>query len=690
MLQYGYMNILPVERSITVDLERRQRALSPTSERLIPVPLLSIDEQPETISAMADFLATPAVELSSGDLLYPPILDKRELYEKAIAVREELDRDLEEQAATIKSAMSGSTDRWDAIDWALKQTERGEWAKLEACGIKLDPGWISDITRSMLRNRPVEIQIAETNRPRVIRNSNGEYSLSYDGILDKQLGGVALAAMLQRIDTGFDYTRPVVQVDNLIHSNEYFAAQALHRQHALQVAYQSLRSRGAIGEHDRPGTDFILIPQTRNEEQVGMLLDRLQDSEMGLMVTSANGAIYFRPDDRISTSVTRQYSTNSDQLAHDGVLLQEEDGTPTVAARNAASYLNPINTRFTHVTIRDVHFVDLLGKRIKTPETDQELSMILQSLNITHADRNHTIYHDSRLIPPEYTAYALTRILRNEVDRIATSLKELDDVQIAMKPKEYFDHNYRGEKGTWPEDIQGAHVIGSELPRHYNLGEIKSAAVIGFGPFSYPALALAPFMKKGATMDISDLLPGNIEFAQEWFDGTANDEHASVYRTFANLFKEGHESGHFYQDCEELLKAAGNLHVAALEDLVSDSFQIVIESFVSCSNNIEKYGFHRSLEHKARILQWGKDSMMISVHMVGSDDWSNSGDDEGIKIPAANLSLKDIRNGYTSVGMNILRCVHLHADSSFREGHKGMVVIFAKPYPINKPPSILT
>jgi hypothetical protein len=195
-------------------------------------------------------------------------------------------------------------------------------------------------------------------------------------------------------------------------------------------------------------------------------------------------------------------------------------------------------------------------------------------------------------------------------------------------------------------------------------------------------------MKEGASIDISDLLPENIDFAREWFSGTAESQHESVYRHFGDLFRQLSKSGHFYQDCEEQLRTAGHLHTAVLENLPSDSAQVVIESFVSCSNNIEKYGFYESIRQKARVLTWTNKSMMVSVHIVGSGGWNNSGDDEGIKIPAANLSLNDIEDGYTSAGLRIVKCVPLHADSGFREDYEGMVVIFAKPDTIDRPLSI--
>jgi hypothetical protein len=71
--------------------------------------------------------------------------------------------------------------------------------------------------------------------------------------------------------------------------------------------------------------------------------------------------------------------------------------------------------------------------------------------------------------------------------------------------------------------------------------------------------------------------------------------------------------------------------------------------------------------------------------MVGSGGWNNSGDDEGIKIPAANLSLQDIEGAYRSAGMRIVNCTPLHADASFREDYKGMVVVFAKPDTTERP-----
>jgi len=671
------------------DLAWRLQEGNPDFGLELPIAVGCAEDLPDMSPAIAEYLTTPPVETTVG-LLHPPVETQGELLERAHSVSDELNKELLQQGWAC-SEHSNSKTRWGDFRYALERTKGGDWDTLAGWGLQVNPGWLHDITRSMLRNRPVAIEVARMEGPRVEHDPVAGYRLEYEKGLEGRLVGAAFAGVLRRISGGFDYTRPVAVVDDRSYATTTFAVDALSRYYSLQIAHTQLQSAGAITAEDRPGRDFVIVSQAKSEKRIDELIGSLRESEAGMIVEEGSGT-YWRPGARVSESVKRQHRPQhtSDEISANGILLLSSDGMPSPVALDAASYLNPINRQFTHIGLHEVPLVRGARDRVllRVPDSHWQRSALLQSLDIAYPDRNHDIYFNNTILSSHYTTYALTYLLRNEVDKVIASLTKLDDVREAMKPRDYFMHNYNDEKGVWSEDLQGIQAMGTELPLHFNLGEVKSAAVIGYGPFSYPALALAPFMHEGAAIEISDLLPQNIEFAQEWFDGNADEDVDEVYRTFAEQFRHIGRVGHFYDDCEQRLRETGHLQVAAFEDLPTDSAQVVIESFVSCSNNIEKYGFYESIRQKARILEWAPGSMMISVHMVGSGGWNNSGDEEGVTIPAANLTLNDIEDGYRSSGLRIVKCTFLHGDAGFREDYKGMVVIFAMPDKSERPQSV--
>jgi hypothetical protein len=253
-----------------------------------------------------------------------------------------------------------------------------------------------------------------------------------------------------------------------------------------------------------------------------------------------------------------------------------------------------------------------------------------------------------------------------------------------MKPVDYFDHNYNDEKGIQAEDVQGIEASGDEFPLIFAPGDITSAAIIGYGPFTYLSLPLASFMAEGATIDISDLLPENIAFVDQWLAGE-NEVQDAAYRRFGDAFRKT-RSGKFYEACEKQLRKHARSHVAALEDLPSNSVQVIAEGFVSCSRNIEKYGFFSSIREKARIMTWTNKSHMVSVHMINSGGWSNSGDHEGVTIPAARLSMADLEDGYRSAGLRIVYRKRLEsAKTKIRKDYNGMYIVIAKPDTLERP-----
>ncbi len=636
-----------------------------------------------SLDALATQVTAPAIELDQG-LQYEPIQDDRELLEKAYTVRDALSKDIAQQKHSILSAIPDSAplarSDFADLDVCIDFATQGNWTYLSRKSFAVDAQWLGDITRSMLRNRPVEVEIATVRPFDRICGALGEASLY------RQRTGVMFGAMLRRIQ-GLEYTRPVAMVDDRA-AMRIPNHQEPNSEDIITSTYHRLERAGVVKPDDVPGEDFLLLPLSTSEAQTDELIEHIDASESGVIAVYGDGQVFLRPSKRVYESMVEQYNSGDTELYRSGVLLRKADGTPTQTALEAATYMHAMNAQFTHVRLRDTPIVNALSECNVNKRGSESLSIVLQSLNITHQDRDHTIYYDGQFTNPYKAVYALTRLLHHEVSRVIESLSELDDVAKAMKPKDYFNHNYNSEKGMWPEDVQGVRAVGSELPLHFEPGEITSAAIIGYGPFSYPGIAIAPFMAKGAKIDISDLLPGNIDFAKEWFSGNAEESHNGVYRRFAEQLRSAKRSGRFYTDAEQRLKETGNLHIAALEDLPSDSAQVVLESFVSCSNNIEKYGFYETIRQKARIMTWTPRSMMISVHMVGSGGWNNSGDHEGVKIPAANLTIGNIEGGYRAAGLRIVNCVPLHADSNFREDYKGMVVIFAKPDTIDRPLSL--
>lgn len=627
-----------------------------------------------------NYLTQPAIETQYGELSREPVTDKRYLFTKAMAVRETLADELGQQSKHIPPAGSR---RWDDLRAHLSQVAKtGDVSRLKVFGFWIEAQQLTHLAQTLLRNRPLEIQAVNTT-------SLDPYEKGPDHSFANQLHGIAMTSVLRRLGLS-EYMRPVMELDDANYKDTSIAVDGLHRQALLRRLHGVLLDAKVVHPDDSPGKDFLYLPYSTHATKVDSLIDELDNSEAGIVADYKDGRVFFRPNQRVhQTALWMQPYTK--QPPADGVLLKDAEGHPSKTAIQAASYLHPINTAFTHVSMQSYPFkgYNLSSTNYsKLPSDFLELDILLQALDRASPHSRYNIVYDRGYVSPQHTAYILTHLLHSEMGRIAKTLQATSDVSRTMKPQAYFDHNYSSPEGIWPIDVQGVRAIASELPLHFYPESIKSATVIGYGPFSYPALAAAPFMKKDSTMVISDLLPANIALVTQWFTGSADEKHNQAYRQFAQLFKSGKKTGQFYNDCEQQLRAVGRPIVAALEQLPSDSAQLVIESFVSCSYNSERHGFFEAIKQKARILKWGPDSMMISVHMVGSKGWNNSGDNEGVTMEAADLSLEDIQAAYASAGLRVVKITPLYADSSFREGHKGMVVIFAKPDTVVKPQSI--
>lgn len=643
-------------------------------------------------------LISPAPETVTGQLLVESIQDETALLDKAVSIRDALDDELASmydrltkryRSMTGYSLRAIESDLRNLKDGIAKTPDKGWVSVCRDQGLKqpilrLNSGWLHDIARNMVRNRPVEVEVSSITPNRFADKLL--LPVSYRDAIEQQESGLAIGALLRRIQ-GLDYVRPVAVVDDLS-LPAFVGTPEENRMAATRQAYELLREHKNIGLNDIPGKDFLILAHSGYADRYDEFVDRLEEAEPGFIAHYSDGRAYLRPTERIQESVAHQYSHPNSKLVREGILLRNTDGKPSDAVLQASTFLDKVNSQFTHLRLHSRDLQSIIGSYIHPVEQEQEVSMLLQALDISHPDRDHNVYYDFRR-GSEYVAIAFASLLRREVQNIVSSLQSLKAVETAMKPADYFDHNYNDEEaGIWPEDQQGVTALSAELPLHYRPGDIESAAVIGYGPFSYPALAIAAFVKEGGVIDISDILPTNVAFAQEWFDGTAGKAHKDTYTRFANQLRLGRRTGKFYEGCEQRLQEIGRVHVAAFEDIPSDSAQVVAESFVSCSYNIEKYGFYEAIRQKARIMTWTPHSMMISVHMVESGGWNNSGDDEGITIPAARLPKGELEDGYRSAGLRVVKSVPLHADSAFREDYKGMLLVFAKPDTVEKPASI--
>ena len=647
-----------------------------------------------------EILTTPAIETVTGHLAMSPVKDEAVLLDRATVIYDALDNELKSLRQQIRRRQSIAGIRHDHIadkrmarfKYAVDHTPHKGWSTAYGTSgnssdqglLHLNCNWLQDITRNLVRNRPVEVEVATLASRRPFAWGKDKEP-SYSEALRHNEAGLAIGALLHRIQA-FEYVRPIITVNDTPQPDSILTRDNLRRIMVKQ-AHDMLTEFGGIGDDAQPGKDFAIVPYSNYIDSYDEFVGRLEDSEAGFIAEYTDGRVYLRPSDRIRQSVNHQFSHHDKELSTQGVLLRHSDGSPSTAMVHAATFMNPINTQFTHLRLHSRYLTDAIGQSIHPVGTEQQVSAFMQALDISHPDRDHNIYYDHRFWP-EQAAYAFAFLLRREVQKIIDYAQTLNPVEKTMKPKDYFEHNYTDEEGMWPEDQQGVAAFAAELPLHYAPGDIESAAVIGYGPFSYPALGIAAFMKEGGRIDISDLLPSNIAFAQEWFDNAAEPGHTVAYTRFSDRFKSGKKAGHFYNDCEEQLRRAGRLHVAALEDLESDSAQVVVESFVSCSNNIEKYGFYETIRQKARIMSWTSRSMMISVHMVESGGWNNSGDHEGVTIPAAKLTIEELEDGYRSSGLRIIKSVPLRADTGVRDDYNGMLLVFAKPDTIERPKSV--
>lgn len=520
---------------------------------------------------VASYLTQPAIEKGSGTLLYEAIKDKEIFAQRAAELLTGLDQELDNWYRNGPYTYQWFSD----ITRAIEAAEASDFSLLNSYGFEMDATWLNDMVRSMLKRQPVEIQIATTNTLAMtysLRTPELQYTPDYQGILTGQTGGMYFASMLKQLPC-MEYVRPVVIMDDALYPTERFAGIThAHRDAVVCEAARQLEFRyGIISPEDQPGSDFIMMRYSDLAiTAVDELIEELRQCEEGLVVPYRDGSLWYRPFPWIAERVERKSLDTRQKLVQPGILLKEPGGRPTKVAYHAASFLDPVNKAFTHISLVD---------QASGAPSEQEINAVLSSLNLITRDHSHSISYDSDRVSENVTLYVLTRLLRHAVCAVAESFTAYDTT-AAMKPEVYLQHNYGNPEGVWEEDVQGINALATLLPRFLSPGSVSSAAIIGYGPFSWPALAIAPYLAPTATLDISDILPKNIALVEQWRNGQASPEHAAVYETFGDLFR--YFRPDFYHDCETRLQQQSSTRVAALEQLESNSVQVLMESFVTC------------------------------------------------------------------------------------------------------------
>ncbi len=654
------------------------------------------------------------------------ITDKATLLQRARQMNTVLEQ---EAVATRLAIVENSHTHGQRRLQLVAAVDEERWDALSELGFDTDSTWFFDVMESLVERRPIQLRTLSPTL-KIVPDRYAKPVVDPMASLYEQTGvKEELTHLFRKLDPHVriasmvnDFADPIAAVKYTPPDQDKFVVDTA----------KYFERHGLIRPDDKPGEDFLFLRASEQVDKVGTLIERLRESGNGSIKDDADG-IWFRPHPWLVNSVGELSDPQRKRLITEGILLidkteqkpkldelfleeesrkswilfreeyispkehaklcreifasgrqegnaqglflEHDSPPPTPIALETASFLDPQDTERMNI---------LLMEQSKL-SAQQDIYLLLKALGMTGRDRNQPIVFNEQTsrLWPESIMYALTKLFQVETKRLVHALEHYEEFpkMSIEEARQYMHKNYgeevnnKSENGILPEDETIIRVLLLRLPSLFKNG-IDSLAIPGWGPYSYLGPLLAKYLNDGAMFDITDRAGAMVELARQWKEGSLLDKDAAVGSKFERfIVKEGTT---WYQGCNDLAREKATIDYGDIYHLPEKQYQVIAESFVSCSISWSKRSFWDAIKAKANALKPGPDSRMIGIHMVGSRSWGTED-----RYPSVHLSLDDIKQAYLEAGMEVMEIIPIDTDVKAREGYKGMCIVIARPRVVN-------
>ena len=357
------------------------------------------------------------------------------------------------------------------------------------------------------------------------------------------------------------------------------------------------------------------------------------------------------------------------ELTDSGIPLTSPGGVPTAAAQHASGFLTGATPGGTHVHLTDC----------AADEDHVRVYALLRSIDVVRRDQYHQLRCGPDAGSDQVVLARLIARLHAEIDRCLTGENRRQVDFSDMDPAWYLQYNYGRnvapdrDSGILPEDEDLIRWLLRTLPPAHRRPDLRRVAIPGCGPFSYLGLLLACHLGDDGILDLTDVSPANVDFLRRWQAGALPADDAAVPAKFERFIVA--EGGPSHHDCERRARARARIAVQSIFDLPAAAYDVVAESFVSCSLSSSRQRFWQAIRVKRLALAEPEPveartrPALIALHMLGARSWQ--------QYPVVPLTIADVASAYADAGLDVQ--LHEVPAQGGRQSYAGMAAVVARP-----------
>jgi hypothetical protein len=558
-----------------------------------------------------------------------------------------------------------SVDRINYVKRFFATAESGDEDMLLEYGLDASCAWLDDIAKAMISGWPVEIEAfapswSAFQPPRSVDR------LDFEHLHPSHVTGADIAAMLRRVTE----PTPNVKIVTFAHDYDRYSPQvhpdvAYPQNHFVASLGKFLIDKNALLATDTPGRDFLMLRESDQIPKVGELMERLAGYNEGKII---NGGQRFRPalsyEDVIGPSIA------GERIISEGIQLGYVDGSPSLPALEAASFINPtdahMNERFVHLIIQPSgHDNEQLGAQTLT-----------LAAGLTSRELYHRITYGTSGLTNDMITYTTGKLLQRYIDEYRKSLHRYSEWGDA-NPRKYARLHYGKIADEDRQLIPAAIDLFEELG--LEAGQFEVGMDVGTGSNWYQVMLGKPYVR--GRMTAREFSPSYRTFLEDLVGGRVEPEFVNMWKPFEELMAQ--KNPELYENCLEKSLAETDIESGSIYDLPEGQIDYLSAFFVLESIVDSKLPFWQLFRIVGRALRpkdpdnpKDRGGIFTGAFMVGSEGWEFG---DGTFFPAVNVNFDQIKQACNDASLECMM-VMIGDDgkvTKVREGYAGMAFMVA-------------
>lgn len=509
----------------------------------------------------------------------------------------------------------------------LHLIDEGSEEELRNEGLDFTQSWLVDIAARYAEKKPLMTYAMYATASTQLQEHAGVAGLDI---------GRALAKLM-----------PFTPARQIVHTDDIYDAITGDRLTPEERDAYSLNVIGALKEcgimptFEKAGRTYLIKRASDLALRMGGFSDILRGGYVEVLGTHSQR---FRPDQKY----LRQEGLSDERketLLKDGIMLSHADGMPTLAARLAAAIHDPLNTKYMHLFVVDS----------RDKQAYEEAQLMLSNVSEDYHTLFRPAYIDFERISPDIAAYGVSKRLEQAAGELLHALEQYAAApEMTLEEAKRYLHQEYGDgvkeeypHGIHPIDVESVERLISMLPGLFPQGIRGRIAIPGWGQYSFLGQALAHYAHEGVFIEASDVSPGNLAMALGWKAGELEDSLMEIGVRFEDLMMQvgGREYGERYWGSEKLARELLVPSYGDITKLPRNTYEVIAESYVSCSISWSKQRFWDTIKTKADALTMSRYATLIAYHVVGSKSWLG-------RFPSVPLTEEDVPMAYRDAGMD--------------------------------------